>query len=232
MRYPYLLLFVLTACSDLETVGKSPDFTNQNYEQYKERVPVARSQQPVKSFGNSPSLWSASQDSLFGDRRAERPGDILTVVIDINDQAKISNSSGRNRKGADSLEVSSLFGIPEQYPDLNLGSAVDLTSSSAYTGSGSVSRNEQITLRVAATVIDTLQNDVLKIEGRQEIRINYELRELIVTGYIRTADISRQNEITYDKIAEARISYGGRGQISSVQQPRYGQQIADILLPF
>ena len=95
-----------------------------------------------------------------------------------------------------------------------------------------MSRNEQLELRVAATIVEQLPNGVLRIEGQQEVRVNFELRELIVSGYVRPADISRQNEITYDKIAGARISYGGRGQITDVQQPRYGQQITDVLLPF
>ena len=93
-------------------------------------------------------------------------------------------------------------------------------------------RREKLTLRVAATVVEVLQNGVLKIQGSQEVRVNFELRELLVTGYVRPEDITRQNEITYDKIAAARISYGGRGQITDVQQPRYGQQVADIVLPF
>lgn len=93
-------------------------------------------------------------------------------------------------------------------------------------------RREKLTLRVAATVVEVLQNGVLKVQGSQEVRVNFELRELLVTGYVRPEDITRQNEITYDKIASARISYGGRGQITDVQQPRYGQQIADIFLPF
>ena len=89
-----------------------------------------------------------------------------------------------------------------------------------------------MTLRVAATVTDVLANGTLRIEGTQEVRVNHEIRELVVTGYVRPVDVSRQNEITYDRIAGARISYGGRGQISDMQQPRYGQQIADIILPF
>ena len=97
---------------------------------------------------------------------------------------------------------------------------------------GSVSRQEKLTLRVAATVVEELPNGVLRIEGQQEVRVNFELRELIVTGYVRPVDISRQNEVTYDKIAGARISYGGRGQITDAQQPRYGQQVVDALLPF
>ena len=131
----------------------------------------------------------------------------------------------------------SLFGIPQRLdaslPDgASMADAVDTSSNSTFSGNGSVSRKEKLTLRIAATVVEELPNGVLRIEGQQEVRVNNELRELIVTGYVRPADISRQNEITYDKIAGARISYGGRGQITEVQQPRYGQQISDIILPF
>ena len=113
-----------------------------------------------------------------------------------------------------------------------MADAVSGTGSSASSGSGTVRRNEELTLRIAATVTEVLGNGALRIEGTQEVRVNYEIRELLVTGYVRPEDISRQNEITYDRIAGARISYGGRGQISDVQQPRYGQQIADFILPF
>jgi len=183
------------------------------------------------------SLWTARRSSLFGDRRAAQRGDILTVVIEIDDKAEISNSSGRSRAGNESMGMPSLFGIPQRLDETlpagaNMADAVNTSGSSSYKGSGNVSRNEKLTLRVAATVVEELANGVLRIEGQQEVRVNFELRELIVSGYVRPVDISRQNEITYDKIAGARISYGGRGQITDVQQPRYGQQVADILLPF
>jgi len=109
---------------------------------------------------------------------------------------------------------------------------VQTNSSSSFNGDGSVQRNEQLELKVAATVTRVMPNGVLAIEGLQEVRVNFELRELLVSGFVRPEDITRQNEITYDKIASARISYGGRGQISDMQQPRYGQQAADIVLPF
>ncbi len=113
-----------------------------------------------------------------------------------------------------------------------MATAVDLTGASSSKGNGSVKRNEKLEMRVAATVVDVLPNGVLAISGKQEVRVNFELRELLVSGYVRPQDISRQNQITYDKIASARISYGGRGQITDVQQPRYGQQVLDAILPF
>jgi flagellar L-ring protein precursor FlgH len=135
------------------------------------------------------------------------------------------------------MQIPEFFGLPQsidkRLPEgASMAEAVDTSSLSAFEGDGSVKRNEQLTLRIAVTVVEELPNGVLRLEGKQEVRVNNELRELIVTGYVRAADISRQNEITYDKMAGAQISYGGRGQITDVQQPRYGQQVTDIILPF
>ncbi len=164
-------------------------------------------------------------------------GDILTVVLEIDESAEISNATDRSRNGSETLGIPQLIGIPqrldEKLPDGATSSElVSVNSSSSSGGDGSVSRNEKLTLRVAATILDVLPNGVLSIAGSQELRVNFELRELLVTGYVRPEDVSRQNEITYDKIASARISYGGRGQITDVQQPRIGQQILDAVLPF
>ena len=164
-------------------------------------------------------------------------GDILTVVIEIDEKAEISNATDRSRAGSESLGVPGLFGLPqrldEQLPDgASSNDLVSINSNSSSSGDGSVKRKEKLTLRVAATIVDVLPNGVLSIAGSQELRVNMEMRELLVTGYVRPEDISRQNEITYDKIASARVSYGGRGQISDVQQPRIGQQVLDVILPF
>lgn len=161
----------------------------------------------------------------------------MTVVIEIDEKAEISNTTARSRSGSESLAIPDLFGFPERINEsitdgASLDSAVSLDSASQSKGNGSVKRNEKLTLRVAATVTQVLPNGVLAIQGSQEVRVNFELRELLVTGFVRPADISRQNEITYDKIASARISYGGRGQISDMQQPRIGQQVLDAVLPF
>ncbi|MGC9446576.1 flagellar basal body L-ring protein FlgH [Cereibacter johrii] len=239
MRRLILLMLALPACARLSEVGKAPSFTSANdtfqyHAMYALPLP--------EDVGNSgptagSSLWAGDRASLLGDRRASRRGDILTVAIEIDDRAEISNSTGRSRSGGETLGLPSFFGLPQRIdrhlPEgASMAEAVSTKTSSNYAGDGSVRRKEKMTLRIAATVVEELPNGVLRIQGQQEVRVNYELRELIVTGYVRPGDISRQNEITYDKIAEARISYGGRGQITDVQQPRYGQQVADIILPF
>ena len=234
-----LSLLPILACQRLEDVGRAPDFTAiESGNEF-----FAMTSAPMPETGAAPrgmgeaSLWSGGRGSLLGDRRAGQRGDILTVVIEIDEKVEISNSTGRSRSGSDTMGIPSLLGIPqrinESLPEgASMDDAYDTKSSSSYKGNGSVSRKEKLTLRVAATIIERLPNGVLRIQGSQEVRVNFEVRELIVTGFVRPEDISRQNEITYDKIAGARISYGGRGQISDVQQPRYGQQVADILLPF
>lgn len=236
---------VLSACDGrLNDIGTEPTFTPIGHSQGfmsgvdPRHSAVARPKPTASrpSYADG-SLWNSGPSSLFGDRRARSLGDIMTIVIEIKDEASISNSSNRARSGSENLSVPNLLGIPQivddNLPDgANLSSAVGLTSSSSSSGNGSVSRNEEITLRVAATVVDVLPNGHMVVQGNQEVRVNFELRDLQVAGIVRPEDISRRNEITYDKIAGARISYGGRGQISDVQQPRYGQQIVDTILPF
>ena len=238
-RFAFVMMLALAGCGKLGQVGRAPDFsplagTDQHYALYSANLPedVAPGTPSDES-----SLWSGETDALFGDRRAARRGDILTVVIEIDDSAAISDSTGRTRTGKQSSGLGQFFGIPqridENLPDgASMESAYESSSSSTFKGSGNVTRKEQLTLRIAATIVEELPNGVLRIEGQQEVRVNFEMRELIVTGYVRPIDISRNNEITYDKIAGARISYGGQGQITDFQQPTYGQQVADIVMPF
>ncbi len=234
-----VLLVVLTGCGKLGQVGRAPAFSpleggTQYSAMYASEMPEDVLP-PGPSDGSS--LWDAGTASLFGDRRAAQRGDILTVVIEIDDEASIRNSSGRSRSGSVNAGLPEFVGIPQRIdeglPDgASMANAFETNSSSTFQGNGSVARKEKLTLRVAATVVEELPNGVLRIEGQQEVRVNFELRELVVTGYVRPIDVSRQNEITYDKIAGARIAYGGRGQITDMQQPTYGQQVADTVLPF
>lgn len=229
----------LAGCGRMDHIGKPPSLSNT--QNASEQLAMLDPGLPLERTNRAParqaSLWNGGRKSLLGDRRAARRGDILTVVIEIDEEAEISNSTERSRSGSESLSIPDFFGLPqrvnEELPDgASLDNAVGLDSSSRSGGDGSVSRSEELTLRVAATVTEVLPNGVLQISGSQEVRVNFELRELLVGGFVRPEDISRQNEITYDKIAAARISYGGRGQITDVQQPRIGQQVLDAILPF
>ena len=233
------LVTSLAACGSKDHLGKEPSFTPSmnSLEHAAMQDPGLPFAQEKKPLIHSASLWNSHPQSLLGDRRAMRRGDILTVVVEIDEKAEISNSTSRSRSGNESMQVPQLFGIPQLLdPVLPEGAtsanAVQIGSSSDASGDGSVRRNEKLTLRIAATIVEVLPNGVLHIEGAQEVRVNFELRELIVSGYVRPQDISRQNEITYDKIAQARVSYGGRGQITDMQQPRIGQQVVDTVLPF
>lgn len=234
-----LMIASLAGCSKLSQVGKAPEFSevvgsSEHHAMTSAGLPEVI-ETPYRT--RESSLWSRDRTSLLGDRRAGERGDIMTVVIEINDKAEIKNSTARSRSGSETMGVPSFFGIPQRIDNslpegADMANAVSTNSSSSSSGDGSVKRNEKLTLRIAATVTEVLPNGVLRVQGSQEVRVNFEVRELLVSGYVRPEDISRQNEITYDKIASARISYGGRGQITDVQQPRYGQQISDIILPF
>ena len=235
-----VLMTGLLACGRADHIGKAPDFsnaldTNEHSAMISRGLP---SRVETRTPTDRASLWSGRKGSLLGDRRAMERGDILTVVVEIDESAEISNATDRSRSGSETLGVPQLAGIPQRIDQEILpegassAELVSINSQSSSSGDGSVKRNEKLELRVAATVLDVLPNGVLSISGSQELRVNFEMRELLVSGYVRPEDISRQNEITYDKIASARISYGGRGQITDVQQPRVGQQVLDVILPF
>ena len=185
----------------------------------------------------SSSLWNNGPKSLFGDRRARGLGDILTVVIEIDEEAEMQNSVTQNSANSENFNVNALFGFPEWANGVLFGGAtvnpaVDLSRTRATSGNGNIKRQEKITLRLAARVVDVLPNGHLVVVGRQQIGVNHESRNLEVAGIIRPEDISRQNTITYDKIAEARVAYGGKGQISNMVKPPKGSRLLQKIIPF
>ncbi len=183
------------------------------------------------------SLWQPGARAFFKDQRAGKVGDILTVVISVDDKASIKNETKRSRDTNESDNITNLLGFETKLSKY-LPDAVDPTALVNYggktqnDGKGEINRQDQVNLRVAAVVTQVLPNGNLVISGKQQMNVNYDQRELDVTGVIRPEDISSLNSINYDQIAEARINYGGKGQTIDVQQPRYGTQLADILLPF
>jgi len=183
------------------------------------------------------SLWRNGARAFFKDQRAARVGDIVTIVINIDDEAKLDNSTSRTRANTEDSKLTNFLGIESKLKDIlpeavSPGKLTDFGSNTSNKGSGTIDRSEAIKLKVAAVISQVLPNGNLAIEGRQQVRINFELRELQISGVLRPEDIKSDNTIAYQQIAEARLSYGGKGHISDVQQPRYGQQVYDILFPF
>lgn len=190
--------------------------------------------EPVVYEAAAPSsLWRAGSRSFFNDQRASRIGDILTVLIEIDDKAEVSNTSNRTRSGSTSAGVTNFFGLESAVGQLfDPETMVNAESQSTHNGTGAINREEKIELTVAAVIVDRLPNGNLVLAGRQEVRINGEVRELTVSGVIRPEDITSSNTINHTQMAEARISYGGRGQISAVQRPGWGQRLGDAITPW
>jgi len=223
----------------IKSIGKAPDLspTENPAGLYGGRA-IAMPMPAVSTESAHPgSLWRAGSRSFFKDQRARRLGDIVTVIIDINDRARLNNTTERRRDNGETAAVPAFGGFEQVLADLlpngaNPAQLVDLSSGSTVRGEGSVDRREDVELIIAAIVTDVLPNGNLVVAGKQEVRVNNEVRELTVTGVIRPEDISNANRINHTQIAEARISYGGRGQLTDVQQARYGQQLYDIIFPF
>ncbi len=233
---------VLSGCSGLDRIskiGEAPQMTKiSNPETAPDYQPVSLPMpKPNTVKPQQNSLWQSNRVTFFKDQRASNIGDIITVTIDIKDEATLDNESERTRASGESAGLNSLLGM-EQSLSRILPEAVDNTSltdfesDSTHKGTGSIARTEDIKLRLAALITQLLPNGNMVIHGKQEVRVNFEKRIIEIDGVIRPEDISVANTITYDQIAEARITYGGEGQISDMQQPRYGQQLYDIIFPF
>ncbi len=233
---------LLVGCNTMErlaAVGQEPAMNpvanptyDPNYQQVTMPMP-----KPVTASYMPNSLWRPGSRAFFKDLRASDIGDIVTVVIDIDENAQLDNSTTRTRNNSENVDIDSLLGyenalnsvLPEA---VNPAALLAFDGQTNNSGGGAIDRQEAISVSVAAVVTQVLPNGNLVIQGRQETRVNYELRELQIAGVIRPQDISTANTVSYEKIAEARLAYGGRGQVSDFQQPRWGTQIMDVIMPF
>jgi flagellar L-ring protein precursor FlgH len=233
---------MLAGCNALDrlaNVGATPDMSDiKNPTHALGYKPVSMPMpKPVTAHREANSLWRPGSRAFFKDLRANDIGDIVTVLVAINDSAALENETDRTRTNTEDASASAFLGyqtqlhqiLPEAIDPTNL---VDLDSSNRSNGRGEIDRTEEIEVKIAAVVSQVLPNGNLVIHGCQETRVNFEVRELQIAGIIRPQDIDNQNTISFEKIAEARLAYGGRGHITDVQQPRYGQQIVDVLFPF
>ncbi len=237
-----LLLTACGAADRLANIGSAPSMSPiENPAENRDMTGVKTVSMPMPPLEvvekENNSLWASNRQTFFKDQRATQIGDILTVMIDIDDEAELENESERSRSASEGVGLNSALGLESQLtkvlPENVLGAdLVDLDSTSRSRGSGSTEREEEVRMKLAATVTQILPNGNMVIQGRQEVRVNFEKRVLELAGVIRPEDVTVENSIPYEKIAEARISYGGKGQITDMQQPRYGQQVYDILFPF
>ncbi len=182
---------------------------------------------------NANSLWRNGSRSFFKDQRAHQIGDLLTVTVNITDQANFANETQRSRIVTEDSGITAFLGSNLLTGKTALpGRLLTADANSSSDGKGSIQRQETLQTNIAAVVTQLLPNGNLVVEGKQEVRVNFEKRELIVAGIVRPEDIQSDNTIDSSKIAQARIAYGGHGQITDIQEPRYGQQVMDVLLPF
>jgi flagellar L-ring protein FlgH len=233
-----LLCVLLNGCgvlSRLSEVGRDPTMapTEDPTKDPKWRpltMPMP-ARQPSPNEANA--LWRSGSRAFFKDQRAAQVGDIITVVVNINDAANLKNVTTATRASTETAGMPNFFGVEAIIPKtVTAASLLSASSGNSNTGTGQIQRNEAVTLRLAGIVTQVLPNGNLVVAARQEFMVNAELRDLQITGVIRPQDIASDNTVQHDRMAEARIAYGGKGQLTDIQRARWGQQMIDILMPF
>ncbi|WP_426956952.1 flagellar basal body L-ring protein FlgH [Muricoccus radiodurans] len=234
---------LLSGCGTAERlsrIGRAPDMApiadptrDPNYRPVSMPMPAPQDARNLSAN----SLWRPGSRTFLRDQRASAVGDIITILVSIRDQAELQNTSERSRENSESMGIPRILGLDSSYArffpqGFDPSRMIEANSNNGSQGTGRIRRNEAVTMRVAGTVTQVLPNGNLVVTGRQQVRVNHEMRDMQLTGIIRPQDIASDNTVQHDRLAEARISYGGRGTVSDVQQPRYGQQILDAILPF
>ena len=224
----------LSACSAVDrisNIGQAPKMdavANPAGAKIVSNIPAP---QPITHIDNS--LWQPGAQSFFHDPRAMHVGDVITVNVAVADNAKLDNSTTRTRTNSDDANLTNFFGLENALPSsMNPGSLVKMGSDNSNVGTGAIQRDETINTTLAALVAQVLPNGNLVIDGHQQVRVNNELRDMRLSGIVRREDITQDNTVNLSQIAEARVTYGGQGTMSDVQQPRYGSQLFDIIMPW
>jgi len=229
-----LLGSALSGCSAVdrvENIGRAPKLAPVGNPADTQMVAAIPTPPPITHAGNS--LWQPGAKSFFHDPRATHVGDVITVNVSVADAAKLSNTTSKSRTNSDDANLTNFFGLENALPkSMDPGSLVKMGSDNSNVGAGSIDRSESINMTMAALVAQILPNGNMVISGHQQVRVNNELRDMQISGIVRTEDITADNTVDLSQIAEARVSYGGQGTVSDVQQPRYGSQLFDILMPW
>jgi flagellar L-ring protein precursor FlgH len=230
-----LLGSALSGCSAvdrIENIGQPPRLAPVGNPADSQIVAAIPQPPPITHAGNS--LWQPGAKSFFHDPRATHVGDVITVNVTVADAAKMSNTTSRSRTNSENAGLDNFFGLENVLPASHMdpGSLVKMGSDNSNVGAGSINRSESINMTMAALVAQVLPNGNMVIAGHQQVRLNNEMRDLAISGIVRSEDITAENTVDLTQIAEARVSYGGVGTVSDVQQPRYGSQLLDIIMPW
>jgi len=224
----------LSACSAvdrLENIGEAPKLSAVGNPAGQKIVAEIPRPQPITHDNNS--LWQPGSQSFFHDPRAMHVGDVITVNVSVADTAKMQNTTSRSRTNSDNANLTNFFGLEKVVtPAFDPTSVVKMGSDNSNVGAGSIQRAESINMTLAALVAQVLPNGNLVIDGHQQVRVNNEMRDMRLSGIVRREDITQDNTVNLSQIAEARVIYGGQGTMSDVQQPRYGSQLFDIIMPW
>jgi flagellar L-ring protein precursor FlgH len=224
----------LSACSALDriqNIGEAPKLAAVGNPAGTQIVAEIPRPQPITHDNNS--LWQPGSQSFFHDPRAMHVGDVITVNVSVADTAKMQNTTSRSRTNSENANLTNFFGLEKVVtPAFDPTSVVKMGSDNSNVGAGSIQRAESISMTLAALVAQVLPNGNLVIDGHQQVRVNNELRDMRLSGIVRREDITQDNTVNLSQIAEARVIYGGLGTMSDVQQPRYGSQLLDILMPW
>jgi flagellar L-ring protein precursor FlgH len=217
----------------IEDPVEKPDYKPLNW-------PMPQSQPPERQYANS--LWQPGARAFFRDGRAARVGDILKVNININDKLQLNNQTEGKRTTIDTSTAPALLGLgsklfhfaPETQLTGNAGGTglLNVSGNLDTKGTGTISRQDVVTTQVAAQITQVLPNGNFVIQGSQEVTMNQDVREVGVKGVVRPQDIKSDNTIDSTQIAEARLTYTSRGQLSDMQKPRWGGQVIDAVSPF
>ena len=224
----------LSACSAvdrIENIGEAPKMAAVGNPAGQQIVAAIPRPSPITHDNNS--LWQPGSQSFFHDPRAMHVGDVITVNVSVADTAKMQNTTSRSRTNSDNANLTNFFGLEKVVtPAFDPTSVVKMGSDNSNVGAGSIQRAESINMTLAALVAQVLPNGNLVIDGHQQVRVNNEMRDMRLSGIVRREDITQDNTVNLSQIAEARVIYGGQGTMSDVQQPRYGSQLFDIIMPW
>ncbi|MGE3296928.1 MAG: flagellar basal body L-ring protein FlgH [Porticoccaceae bacterium] len=172
----------------------------------------------------------ATARPLFEDVKARAVGDLLTVVLAENMNAKKSASTTTQKDSAISLPVPTLFGKSGSDLDF-LNNEIDATR--GFKGAGSSAQSNALTGTMTVAVVDVLPNGNLLVRGEKKVALNRGDEHIRISGIVRPADVSPANTIVSTRIADARITYAGTGELADSNAAGWlGRFFSSVIWPF